>query len=257
MSGSAAVAKLAVPYSQLAADYDATLGIPQFLKTRSAFERLVRQYGIDFRSAADIGCGTGLFARHLNLSRRIAVFAIDRSAPMLRIATRNCCGTNVVLLQQDLRRLRLPRPVDLITANFDTLNHIVDTDDLRQTFKRVMENLNPGGHFMFDLVTNCSPRLRHYVKHFRCGFRRVTQTVRVDPIRKLISIFVSVRSPDSGKPIIEQHCERAYSPAELGQALRVAGFMTLGVHAAATSALAGECPARIIVVARKRSDQMK
>src|SRR6266850_844784 len=99
MSGSAAVAKIALPYSQFAADYDATLGIPFFLQTRNAFERLVRRYGISFRSAADIGCGTGLFARHLKVSRPINVFAVDLSEPMLRIAARNCCGTKVVLLR--------------------------------------------------------------------------------------------------------------------------------------------------------------
>src|ERR1700730_2530012 len=238
MNGSAAVARIALPYSGLAADYDATLGMPFFLQTRRAFENLVRRYGINFRSAADIGCGTGLFARHLKVSRGIPVFAIDLSEPMLRNAARNCCGTNVLLLRQDIRRLRLPRRVDLIT-DFDTLNHIIRAADLRQTLRRVFENLNPGGHFMFDLVTNCPPLRRGaYLKHFRSGYRRVTQAVRVDPIRKLISIFVSINSPDLRPPVVERHCERAYSPAELGQALRAAGFMTLGIHDAATSALA-------------------
>jgi predicted TPR repeat methyltransferase len=57
---------VARPYSELAATYDATLGVPIFVGTRRAFEELVIRYGIDFRSAADIGCGTGLFARYLN-----------------------------------------------------------------------------------------------------------------------------------------------------------------------------------------------
>ena len=254
MSGSAAVAKIALPYSQLAADYDATLGLPFFLQTRNAFERLVRRYGINFRSAADIGCGTGLFARHLKVSRPISVFAVDLSEPMLRIAARNCGGTKVILLRQDIRGLRLPRSVDLITANFDTMNHMVRTDDLRQVLSRVFENLNPGGHFIFDLITNCLPagRSGSYVRCFRRRRRRLTQTVRVDPIKRLLSILVSFTSPDLINPIVERHVERVYSPEELGGALHTAGFVIRGLHDAITLAPIDGCPSRVVVVARRK-----
>lgn len=254
MSCSTIAATIALPYSRLAADYDATVGLPFFRQVRDLFERLVGKYGISFRSAADIGCGTGLFARHLNVSRGISVFAVDRSEPMLRIATRNCWGTNVVLLRQDIRRLRLPFAVDLITANFDTLNHILRREDLRQTIRRIFENLNPGGHFIFDVVTNCLPLGDSHlqVRRFDRPHRRVTQTVRLDPIRKLLSILVSISSPDMMRPIVEQHRERVYSTQELGGALQEAGFVIRGVHDAATFAPVQECPQRMVVVARKK-----
>ena len=246
-------ATIALPYSRLAAEYDANIGIPFFEQTRNVFERLVQKYGIRFRSAADIGCGTGLFARYLKMSRGITVFAVDLSEPMLRIAQRNCCGTNVVLLRQDIRRLQLPQKVDLITANFDTLNHIVRKEDLRKTLRRVFENLNPGGHFIFDVVTNCLPfgHSNLYVRQFDRPRRRVTQSVRLDPIRKLLSIRVSINSPETLIPTVERHCERVYSPEELGDVLHGAGFILSGIHDAVRLAIAGKCPPRIVVVARR------
>ncbi len=249
------VATIASPYSQLAADYDATIGIPFFRQTRDFFERLVRKYGIRFRSAADIGCGTGLFARHLKLTRNISIFAVDLSEPMLRIAARNCGGTNVVLLRQDIRYLSLPHPVDLITANFDTLNHLVRTSDLRQALRRIFANLNPGGHFIFDLVTNCLPlgRSRQYVRRFDRLRRRVTQTVRLDPFRNLLSIIVSIRSPGMLTPVIERHLERVYSLKELGKAMHDAGFIIRGVHDATARAPVRGCPPRITVVAMRKT----
>ena len=114
------------PYSQLAPAYDSALGIPNFIGTRAAFERLVRRYDIRFRSAADIGCGTGLFACYLSQCWGVPVFGVDRSPEMLAVATRNCTSSNVCLLQQDIRCLRLPCPVDLITANFDTMKPSFD-----------------------------------------------------------------------------------------------------------------------------------
>ena len=253
MSGSAVVGKVASPYSRLAANYDSTLGLRFFAQTRSTFEKLVRLYGISFRAAADIGCGTGLFAKHLRLSRRIPIFAVDLSEPMLRVAARNCCGTDVMLIRQDIRRLRLPRKVDLITANFDTLNHILTQEDLVMTMKKVAANLNAGGHFIFDLVTNCPPLNRGVrVRHFGANARRVTQRISFDPLRKLLSILVAITSPDSREPVIERHCERFYSVPELGHALRAAGFMILGVHDPVTLAFASGCPPRIVVVSRKK-----
>ena len=246
-------ATIALPYSRLAAEYDANIGIPFFEQTRNVFERLVQKYGIRFRSAADIGCGTGLFARYLKMSRGITVFAVDLSEPMLRIAQRNCCGTNVVLLRQDIRRLQLPQKVDLITANFDTLNHIVRKEDLRKTLRSVFENLNPGGHFIFDVVTNCLPfgHSHLYVRQFGRPRRQVTQSVRLDPIRKLLSILVSINSPETLIPTVERHCERVYSPEELGDVLHGAGFILSGIHDAVRLAIAGKCPPRIVVVARR------
>jgi len=80
----------APPYSQLASAYDATLGMPNFIGTRAAFERLVKRYDIRFRSAAGVGCGTGLFACYLNQCWNVPVFGVDRSPEMLAVARCNC-----------------------------------------------------------------------------------------------------------------------------------------------------------------------
>src|SRR3990172_9671065 len=124
-----------LPYTQFAKAYDVTLGIPSLVRTRKIFETLVRQYGIRFQNAADLGCGTGLFACYLSRCWSVPVFGVDRSPEMLEVARRNCRGSNVCLLRQDIRCLRLPCLVDLATANFDTLNHLVDDAALSLAFR--------------------------------------------------------------------------------------------------------------------------
>src|SRR5690349_14263498 len=143
------------PYREIARLYDCTVGFPFFFQLRASFEKLVQRYRIRFQSAADLGCGTGLFACYLDLCWNVPVYAVDYSPAMLRQARRNCRGTNVCFLQQDIRCLALPCPVDLITANFDTLNHVKAADDLRLVCKRIGANLRSGGHFYFDLLTPC------------------------------------------------------------------------------------------------------
>jgi SAM-dependent methyltransferase len=250
-------ANSARPYSHLAANYDSTVGIPFFQRTRRIFERLVRLYDIRFRTAADIGCGTGLFARYLNRAWRVPVFGVDISAEMLRIAVRQCRGQRICLLKQDIRRLRLPHCVDLITCNFDTLNHLVGDGDLLQTFRSVCQNLNAGGHFIFDMVLQCQPlgTASQYVRRFLSGQQVVTQHVSWHSRRRLLSIVVSIQAPGTWNKVVEKHKERAYSLTEIGDALHEAGFITRGIHDGATLALPTDCPPRIVVVALKRRNQ--
>jgi SAM-dependent methyltransferase len=242
------------PYSELAPAYDIALGIQNFIGTRAAFERLVRRYDLRFRSAADVGCGTGLFARYLSQCWGVPVFGVDRSPEMLTVATRNCAPLNVCFLQQDIRCLRLPHPVDLVTANFDTMNHLLTGTDVRLAFRRIWENLRPGGHFIFDLITPCQPLggAQTYTRRLGSGSRKALQQIRWNPGQKILSIIVIIRSPSSRGSTLEAHRERAYSPVEVGRWLVDAGFIIRGVHDAATLRIATGCPPRIIMIARKK-----
>jgi len=243
------------PYTRIAPVYDCTVGVPFFLRVRDAFAKLVRQYAIRFRSAADIGCGTGLFACYLNCSWRVPVFAVDRSTDMLRQAQRNCRSAGVCFLQQDIRCLALPSRVDLITANFDTLNHLTAPEDLRLALRRVAANLRTGGHFYFDILTPCQPLggYRIYLRD-RCSIGSwMQQQVRWDPRRHLIRINAFQRRVGRCTPVVERITERAYSAPELGKWLSEAGFAIRGVHNEATLRMAVDCPPRIIVIAQKRA----
>jgi SAM-dependent methyltransferase len=247
--------RIAVPYSQLAKAYDETIGLPAFRHIRWAFETLARRYDLSFRSAADIGCGTGLFAKYLSDCWHALVWAVDISPAMLRVAECNCVGSNVRLLRQDIRCLQLPEPVDLVTSNFDTLNHLTGEGDLPIAFKRIAANLRPGGYLYFDLVTPCRPLGGGiaYVRRMNTRSRQVIQRIRWDTARNLISVFVVMRSNDSPQPTLEIYRERAYSFADVGRWLLDAGFIIRGVHDALTLAPASGSPARIVVVAQRKN----
>jgi outer membrane protein OmpA-like peptidoglycan-associated protein len=174
---------------------------------------------------------------------------------MLRQAARTCSHGNVCLLRQDIRRLRLPHPVELVSANFDTLNHLVAASDLRLAFRRIHDNLRPGGHLYFDLITPCQPLggRRAYVRRFGAASRQMFQRIHWSPRRRLLSIIVVFHAPNALRSTLEVHWERAYSLREVGRWLLEAGFVIRGIHDAATLRVARGCPPRIIVVAQKHS----
>jgi len=78
------------------------------------------------------------------------------------------------------------------------------------------------------------------------------QRVRWDPQRKTLTILVLQRFLRGSPPTGELHCERAYSPRQVGRGLHEAGFVIRAVRDAMTLAPTYTCPPRIIVVAQKR-----
>jgi len=245
---------VAPAYSRLARCYDAALGLENLGHSRRIFESLVRRYGIPFRTAADVGCGTGLFARYLADRWGVPVFAVDRSPEMLEVARRHCHGPAVRVLEQDIRALGLPWPVDLITANFDVVNHLPDTADLWRTFRRIVANLLPGGHFIFDAITNCRPLggPAVFTRRLRGPDGGLIQQIHWDPRRqRLLGFVVHSRGGDARSPLVERHVERGFAPALVARALENAGLIIRGVHDALTLRRVHHCPPRIVVVARR------
>ncbi|MCW5979993.1 MAG: methyltransferase domain-containing protein [Bryobacteraceae bacterium] len=118
----------------------------------AARQRIVEPLMHRVESACDLCCGTGTLAVQF-ASRGIRAFAVDLSPDMCRLARKKArqAGVTVRVLQADMRDFRLPQPVDLVTCEFDALNHVPRAKDLGRVLKCVARALRPGGHFAFDV----------------------------------------------------------------------------------------------------------
>jgi SAM-dependent methyltransferase len=229
---SAAAVQTVEPYAVLAGVYDRAVGLAHFPWIRTSFEEARRAFGIRFDSAADIGCGTGLFARYLAASG-VPVYAVDRSEAMLRMARRRTRGLPVTLLRQDIRQLRLPRPVGLITCNHDTLNYLLEDSDILRVFEGCRDNLVPGGFFLFDIVT----RPAVFVKGREAdGGARIMH-------RDLASTWQASFEPSSSRAQVriefsgnnlrrrrEIHTQRWFGVCEISRLLRTGKLIVRGIH---------------------------
>ena len=102
----------------------------------------------------DVGCGTGVLLTMLRAAGWKSV-GLDLSYAMLQVShhPRTICG--------DMRALPVGPHFDCITCLFDSVNFVVDEDDLRATMAEFARALRPGGLLYFDVVTE-----RMVLKHF-------------------------------------------------------------------------------------------
>ena len=182
------------------------------------------------RSACDLACGTGTQALAL-ASRGIQTFAIDLSPTMCQLAREKArtprAKPKFRVIRADMRDFSLPQSVDLVTCEYDALNHVPDKADLHHVLARVASALEPGGYFAFD-VNN------------RLSFERIwshTWFIEKDPVavtmhgdhepgsdRAWIELEWFVREGKLWKRHHERVEEVCWSEKEMREALAAAGF---------------------------------
>ena len=102
----------------------------------------------------DLGCGTGTLTQML-YKLGYDMIGVDNSGEMLNVAMekRDREGDEILYLLQDMRELELYSTVGTIISVCDSVNYILDEEELLGVFRLVNNYLYPGGLFIFDFNT--------------------------------------------------------------------------------------------------------
>ena len=111
----------------------------------------LRREGIADGLVCELGCGTGKMTRLL-AGCGYDMIGIDRSAEMLSIAQNESRG-DILYLAQDMRAFELYGTVRAFVSICDSMNYLLEEEDLLRVFRLVNNYLDPGGIFLFDLNT--------------------------------------------------------------------------------------------------------
>ena len=115
---------------------------------------VLERFGLWPRKVLDLACGEGTFAVAM-ANRGLRLTGVDLSPEMLEIARERAAteGVRATFIRQDMRSLSLRGRFDLVTCWFDSLNYLLEIDDLSRTFARVSRVLDENGIFIFDVNT--------------------------------------------------------------------------------------------------------
>ncbi len=209
------------PFSLLAEVYDAIMSDVDYEAWTDFMLDMALQTATEVRSVLDLGCGTGNSSEPF-VTRGLAVTGVDLSAQMLAVARLKLPAATFV--QADFTTFELGARFDLVVSVFDSLNNLLDPDDLRRTAARVREHLRPGGVFIFDVNTTVG--LRNLWEDDRAeGWVDDVYYLWEHSFDERTKLAQVVAYCEKGaRNFTEVHLERPYDPAEVKALLRAAGF---------------------------------
>lgn len=205
----------------------------------------------------DLGCGTGTLTELL-ARRGYDMIGVDLSEEMLRIAVdkREKSGLDILYLCQDMRELELYGTVGAAVSVCDSVNYLLEEDDVVQTFRLVNNYLYPEGLFIFDFNT-----IYKYAEIIgdttiaenreECSFIWENTYYEEERINEYdLTIFVREEG-DRYRRFQETHLQRGYSLKEMRGMVEAAGLLFVDAIDADTHREVTQESERIYIVARK------
>lgn len=141
-------------YTSFARVYDTFMDNVPYEEWAQYVKSILNEYGIEDGLVLDLGCGTGSITEAL-AGYGYDMIGVDISMDMLEIAMEKKSRTDyeILYLLQDMREFELYGTVRAIVSICDSMNYLMEEEDLLSVFKLANNYLDPGGIFVFDMNT--------------------------------------------------------------------------------------------------------
>ena len=141
-------------YTDFANVYDTFMDETPYEEWADFLQQLLKENGIEEGLVLDLGCGTGTLTELLSM-KGYDMIGVDNSSQMLSVAMekREKSELDILYLLQDMREFELYGTVKAVISVCDSLNYLLEEEELVQTFRLVNNYLDPAGIFIFDFNT--------------------------------------------------------------------------------------------------------
>lgn len=244
-------------YTDFAEVYDSFMeDAPYEMWSRTVCDRLAG-YGISDGLVLDLGCGTGTVTELL-AEQGYDMIGVDNSQDMLNLALRkrDASGHKILYICQDMRELELYGTVRAVVSLCDSINYILEPDELLQSFRMVNRYLDPGGIFFFDFNTTYKYRevigertIAENREH--CSFIWENCFYEDEGINEYDVTFFVEEDDGRFRKFTETHWQKGYELAEIKMLIEQAGMVFLGAMDADTKEAVTKGSERIYVTARE------
>ncbi len=244
-------------YTGFAEVYDQFMNNVPYERWAEYLRGLFLEYGVRNGLMLELGCGTGTMTEQM-AEYGYDMIGVDSSEDMLAEAQekRMESGHEILYLQQDMREFELYGTVAGVFSVCDSLNYLLEKEDLVTVFRLVNNYLDPKGIFIFDFNT---------AAEYRNPLRKapIIETDEDDTmiwenffdeesgINEHRVLFFLKGEDDRYDKVEEYHEQMAYSLADMKEALAEAGMEFVAAYAAETRTAPTETTPRIYVIARE------
>ena len=245
-------------YTSFASVYDTFMDNIPYEEWAEYLIDLLKEYGISDGLVLDLGCGTG------NMTELLAIagydmIGVDNAEEMLEIAMekREKSGHDILYLLQDMREFELYGTVKAIVSICDSINYIIEKEDLLEVFRLVNNYLDPKGIFIFDFNTVYKYREvlgNQTIAEDRedCSFIWDNYYYEDEQINEYeLSLFIRENDSDLYRKYQEMHYQRAYDLETIKRLVEQSGLEFITAFDAFTRNMPTNESERVYVVARE------
>lgn len=138
-------------YGQFSNVYDLFMDNIPYEEWAEGIEIILKENSIDDGLVLDLGCGTGTLTELL-AKKGYDMIGVDASEDMLAEAIgKKPDGLDILYLNQDITDFELYGTVRAVVSTCDSLNYVLEDENLINVFKLVNNYLEPDGVFIFDM----------------------------------------------------------------------------------------------------------
>lgn len=220
---------------------------------------ILKNNGIVSGIILDAACGTGSISCEL-LEKGYDVVANDISVAMLNVAREKLSPYNdrAVLLCQDMCELDLFGTVNAAVCCLDSMNHLLETEDIADAVKSIGTFIEPGGIFIFDMNTIYKHRNvlsdRTFIYEDENDTFLAWQNSECD-VDDVVEMYIDIFSKNDDGTYNRQTdfiVERAYSIDTISELLFENGFELLNIYGDMKTLPPEDNEERIYFVAKKK-----
>lgn len=246
------------PYEDFAEVYDTFMDETPYEEWSGFVADSLKAAGISDGLVLDLGCGTGTLTELL-AKKGYDMIGVDLSDRMLNIAMkkREQSGLDILYLLQDMREFELYGTVRAVVCLCDSINYLLDEEDLLATFRLVNNYLDPGGLFLFDFNTTYKYETvigDATIAENRddCSFIWENYYNAEEELNEYdLTIFVQ-KEQDLFRRFTETHVQRGYTLPVMKALVEKAGMIFRGALDADTHGAVTETSERIYVFASEQ-----
>lgn len=247
-------------YTDFAYVYDTLMDETPYEKWCEQVTSILEKNGIKKDLVLDLGCGTGTLTELL-AQKGYDMIGIDLSGEMLERAMekREKSGLSILYLQQDMREFELYGTVKAIVSVCDSINYLLEEEDVIDTFKLVNNYLDPNGLFIFDF--NTVYKYREVIgdatiaeNREECSFIWENYYHEEERINEYEVTFF-VKEGELFRRFEETHYQKGYTAKEMQTFLKEAGLEFVSMSDSDTGGEVSGQTQRICMIARENGKE--
>ena len=245
-------------YTGFAPVYDQFMNNVPYEEWADYLHGLLKEYGIDDGLLLELGCGTGTMTELL-AAKGYDMIGVDYADQMLAVAMEKKRNSNhdILYLLQDMREFELYGTVRAVVSVCDSINYLLEEEELVTTFSLVNNYLDPKGIFIFDFNTvykygEVIGNTTIAENREDCSFIWENYYYPKEEVNEYdLTIFIK-EEENRYQKFHENHYQRGYELTTIQEALEKAGMEFLGAVDEQTKGPVKKDSERIYCFARER-----